>query len=105
MSTNLTGELNDIAMPDAPFDIVGCDMAHVCTKRLGALTPTLNPVERQCADCMKVVTFCTDQRSLEIAAASGGCVAYLRQEGNMNRITLGLPASRSLKLMRYLDDL
>jgi hypothetical protein len=87
------------------FNIVGCEMDYVCKKLWSELTMTSDPKVRNCSACMKPVTFCTDQKTLEKSASSGVCVAYLRQERSTARMTMGLPSSRNGKLRTYLDEL
>lgn len=91
------------AMPGAVFDILGCAMDYSCTKQWSELVPTANPRVRTCLDCKSPVTLCTDQNSLDRLATGGQCVAYLSQEGNSVRMTVGLPSRGNLRA--FLDEL
>ena len=96
-------ELDDDALPGAVFDILGCAMDYSCTKLWSELVPTVDPRVRTCLDCKSPVTLCSDQNSLDRLATGGQCVAYLSQERNSVRMTVGLP-SRG-KLRAFLDEL
>lgn len=85
--------------------VLGCPMTYVCSKRWADMTPTSNPRVRFCAACSKPVTLCVDRGSLAQVASRGGCVALLEGTDPTPRRTLGLPASGSDRLRRYLDGL
>jgi hypothetical protein len=97
-------ELDVAATPGVGLEILGCAMAYSCTKLWGELMPTAEPRVRVCMDCKSLVTLCTDQNSLDRLVTRGQCVAYLGQEGNSVRMTVGIP-SRSGNLRAYLDEL
>jgi hypothetical protein len=109
--------------------VLFCEMEVDCPKQWDELTPTEDPLIRDCTDCGSPVHFIDDQSQLDKAALHGRCVAFVNklseqispevsqqlitmQEHHqslrakvMRRVTLGLPRRRdSDKLRAFLDD-
>ncbi len=104
-----------------------CEMEVDCPKQWEELTPTENPLIRDCADCGKPVHFIDDQTKFDTAALQGHCVAFVSEPDEFNarvrirvlqihnqrlkppqprRMTLGLPRSPdNSKLRPFIDPM
>lgn len=104
--------------------ILFCEMEVDCPKHWDELTPTEDPLVRDCTDCGRPVHFIDDQSQLDKAALHGRCVAFINQLPDqistevgqqlltmqehhqslrakvMRRVTLGLPRKRDNDKLR-----
>jgi hypothetical protein len=92
-------------LPQSDGTIEGCPLGVKCDKLWQDLELTSIQAERHCHTCGTVVTLCTTQDELLRLKNEGKCVSFDIRKGERIVRLVGMPATRSDKLRKYLDDL